>query len=399
MDRARLAKRNQRLSAFQHRLTWREQLRRRLLLAYAALPSPWPQKPIKNTFLLIRPDHLGDMVLTMPTIQALKQANPSARLVGLVGDWTAEIIATYPEIDLVLTLPFPGFTRRPNDSGLFQPYTMALHWARKLRQLRAETAIILRPDHWWGALLTYLAGIPNRIGYALPDVKPFLTDPIPDQSVHTVLRSLRLVREWTGPVDPRTIRLSYPVTETDREQVVALLNASSIRPDQPLVVIHPGAGTPIKRWLPQQWSIVADRLAERLKAAVVFTGSDQEHAEIGAIIGQMRQTGVSIAGETTVGQLAALYERAAVVLGPDSGPLHLAVASGAPTVHLFGPADPALFGPWGDPQRQIVLTSDIACRPCNILHWPGDSPQNHPCIRDITAPQVIDAALQVANRR
>jgi ADP-heptose:LPS heptosyltransferase len=87
----------------------------------------------------------------------------------------------------------------------------------------------------------------------------------------------------------------------------------------------------------------------------------------------------------------------AVVLGSDSGPLHLAVACGAPTVHLHGPADPVQFGPWGDPQKHVVLTSGIACSLCRISDWPGDSPDNHLRIRDITPPQMGDAALRMTD--
>src|SRR5262249_53975081 len=157
-----------------------------------------------------------------------------------------------------------------------------------------------------------------------------------------------------------------PIAAEDREYVNSLLAASQISADQPLIAVHAGAGTPIKQWPVEGWATVADRVADKLRATVILTGSDNEYPQILQIISKMRQKAVSVAGETNIGQLAALYERASVVLGADSGPLHLAVAAGAPTVHLYGPADPAEFGPWGDPLRQIVLTSPIGCRPCRI---------------------------------
>jgi len=401
VDRVRLAERNRRLTAFQHDLTWREELRRQLLHAYTWLPRPMREKPIRGTFLLIRPDHLGDVLLTTPAIRALKQAQPNARLVGLAGAWSADVLAAYSEIDMVLTLPFPGFTRQPKES-LMTPYTMAWNWALKVRQLRAETAIILRPDHWWGALLAYMAGIPRRVGYDHPDVRPFLTHRVPTVQRHAIQQNLRLVEQWTGPVQRDNVVYKFPIAEADRDYIGGLLSAAQVPAERPLIIIHAGAGTPIKQWAPENWAAVADRLNTRLDAAVIFTGSDNEHPVIGRIIDKMRHgrgQAVSLAGETNVAQLAALYERATVALGADSGPLHLAVASGAPTVHLFGPADPHEFGPWGNPQRQIVLTSDIGCRPCRILDWPGDSPTNHPCIRDIKPQQVIEAALQAVQNR
>jgi heptosyltransferase-2/heptosyltransferase-3 len=398
LDRAKLAERNRHLTVFQHQLTWQEKLRRQILVAYTGLPRPQLEKPVRGTFLLIRPDHLGDMLLTTPAIRALKEALPSSRLVGLAGAWSADVLAAYPEIDMVLTLPFPGFTRQPKE-GLLTPYTMAWNWALKVRQLRAETAIILRPDHWWGALLAYMAGIPRRIGYDLPDVRPFLTHRVPYVKRHAVLQSMRLVQDWTKPVPRADIDYSFPVAEADRQFIRDVLTTAQVPATAPIIVIHAGAGTPIKQWSPENWAMVADRLASKLQATVVFTGSDREHNLIFQIMDKMKQRTVSLAGDTNVAQLAALYERATVALGADSGPLHLAVASGTPTVHLYGPADPDEFGPWGNPTRQIVLTSDIGCRPCRILDWPGDNPVNHPCIRDIKPQRVYEAALQAIERR
>ncbi len=401
-DRARLAERNKQLTAYQHRLTWREEVRRQLLTVYGSLPAPRIQKPIPGTFLIIRPDHLGDNLLTMPSICALAAANPKARCIGLVGGWSAPVMAAYREVQQVLTLPFPGFTRAPKES-LWQPYLMALSWARRVRALRAEVALIMRPDHWWGALLAYLAGIPVRVGYDLPEVAPFLTRCVPFARGHVVRQCLRLVEPWTDVVSDEAVRYSFPQHPDDQQDVQTMLAANGIGSETPLIVIHPGAGTPIKRWEPGHWATVAERLAAHFQASIVFTGNDSEYPQIMRIIGQMngstKQQAISLAGDTHLGQLSALYARALVVIGSDSGPLHLAVASGAPTVHLYGPADPDEFGPWGDPRRQIVLTSGIGCQPCRILDWPGDDPANHPCIRDITPRQVLDAAIRAVERR
>jgi ADP-heptose:LPS heptosyltransferase len=109
----------------------------------------------------------------------------------------------------------------------------------------------------------------------------------------------------------------------------------------------------------------------------------------------MKQAAIIMAGDTRVNQLAALFQRAKVVLGPDSGPLHLAAAVQTPTVTLFGPADPIEFGPWGSPQKHMILTSDIGCRPCRVIDWTGDDLAYHPCVREITVARVLDAARRV----
>lgn len=394
--RRRLAERNKRLTAYQHRLTVRERVRRQLIRTAAAVPT-LIQHPEQNTILVIRPDHLGDMLLSMPAIQALRQAQPHARIVMLCGGWAADVCAAYPEIDLVLTLPFPGFTRTIKPGNFLTPYREAWRWAKSLRKLKADTAIILRPDHWFGGLLAKWAGIPNRIGFDQPDLSPLLSARVPLERDHAVKQSMALIGRAIGSGSVSgSVKLTYPIEPADRRIIDQRLSGFGIKPSDPVVCIHPGAGTALKRWPPGSWAWIADQLIARWDCAVILTGSESESGEAQAVRSAMRYPNhaVSLTGETSIRTLAALFARSRVVCGSDSGPLHLAVASGAPTVHLYGPADPVQFGPYGDPARQIVLASSIACRPCGILDWRDDAIENHPCVRDITPRDVLDAALR-----
>ncbi len=392
-----LARRNQALAEQQHARSIRQRLRSVMLSAIARLPVP--QTPSDgSTILLIRPDHLGDVLLTSPAVKALASAQPEARLVALVGPWSAGIISAYPEIDLTLTLPFPGFSRNPARIPS-RSFLMATKWARQLRQIKADSAIIFRPDHWWGAMLAHMAGIPNRIGFDVPDVAPFLTQKQPLVVGHAVEHNMALVSTWADmPID--SVNVNFPVDESDRHYVSQKLTDRGLPEGTPRVIIHPGTGTLIKQWAPVHWARVADHLSTTWGVPIIFTGSDHEIQLVHSITDMMVCPTIAFAGETNVYQLAALYKDAHVVLGPDSGPLHLAAAVGTPTVHLFGPADPVEFGPWGCPSRHAALTTNIACRPCRIIDWPGAGPAEHPCVRDISVDDVIAAALSVvANRQ
>jgi heptosyltransferase-2/heptosyltransferase-3 len=304
------------------------------------------------------------------------------------------VLANYPEIDQVLTLPFPGFSRGDKTS-LRAPYDLAVLSARHLRRIKYTSALIFRPDHWWGAMLAKWAGIPRRIGYDLPDTSHFLTDAIPHQHEHAVLQNVRLVEQLIGTSQAESLSLSFPVDPRERAWVDGYLEEWGITSQQPIIAIHPGSGTWVKHWGDEKWASVADTLAEQLESLIVFTGGDHELPLVQRILAQMHQPACVMVGETSVGSLAALYERAKLVLGPDSGPLHLAAAVGTPTVTLFGPADPVEFGSWGDPQKHMMLWSNIGCRPCRILDWGGDAPENHPCVREISVGQVLDAARRV----
>ena len=200
------------------------------------------------------------------------------------------------------------------------------------------------------------------------------------------------MERWTGKLEPEEAVYTFPIDPFEKAYVNGYLEEWGITPDQPIICIHPGTGTWVKHWQEKQWAVVADTLSGQLDARVVFTGGDHELPLISRIVNAMNEKVCIMAGDTRIGQLGALYQRSQVVVGPDSGPLHLAAAVGTPTVSLFGPADPVEFGPWGQPNKHIVLTTDIGCRPCRVLDWGSDKPEFHPCVREISVAQVLEAA-------
>ncbi len=398
MDREALVIRNKTMAEAFHSTPIKHQARRVLLNLASRFPVLNGRHAQPDRILLIRPDHLGDVLLTAPAIAALKLAHPNLEIHALVGPWAADAIANYPEVDLVLTLAFPGFSRTPKTS-LRSPYQLAVSSAAHLRRLGYGHAVIMRPDHWWGALVARLAGIPERIGYDLPDVKPYLTHAVKPQHEHAVLQNVRLFENWIPGAETRELANNFSVHDNDQAYINGYLSGWGITRKQPIFCIHPGTGTAVKHWTEDGWAQIADILTEQLDAQVVFTGGDNELSLVQRIVTQMKQPAIIMAGDTRVGQLAALFQRAKVVLGPDSGPLHLAVAVQTPTVTLFGPADPVEFAPWGNPDKHIVLTSNIGCRPCRVVDWSGDDLSMHPCVREITVARVLEAARRVAQNR
>jgi heptosyltransferase-2/heptosyltransferase-3 len=396
-----LVRRNIALAQAYHKTPFKHRVRQAVLkgiarVPFAPIPSP---RGVPERILLIRPDHLGDVLLATPAVRALRHARPLAEIHLLVGPWAAQVLAPYEAVDQVLTLPFPGFSRSPKRS-LRSPYELALSASRMLRRIGYTSAVILRPDHWWGAMLAHLAGIPQIIGYAVENVAPFLTDAVPHQPQpqHVILQNLRLVEYWTGVVPQRDLVYRYDIQEKDIHYIDGYLSEWGISPETPLVCIHAGSGTQVKQWDAEKWASVAETLAEQMDVQIILTGSDSEiplARQIAAMMHDHRPC--TIAGDTDIGQLAALFSRARAVLGADSGPLHLAAAVGTPTVTLYGPANPMEFGAWGHPNKQIMLMSDIGCRPCGVLDWSIDAPENHPCVKEITVGRVLEAARRAMN--
>ena len=366
------------------------------------------QRPAESVrILLVRPDHLGDLLLTTPALQALREHAPGAQITLLVGPWSREIVARQPALDCLQTCAFPGFQRA--SQGMLAPYRLLFRTARELRRGRYDLALNLRPDFWWGAALLYLAGIPCRVGYALQPGKSFLTHALPFPTPeHAAISNLRLVNAglaalgYEGLIEPFTPQ-NYPTrftpTAEERTWVRERLRAEGIADDAPLILIPPGSGGAVKLWRSEAWANCANALRVWLTssspARILLTGSPGERPLVEEVARGI--PGAALVTDATIGQLAALLERATCVLTVDNGPGHMAVAQGTPSVHLFGPTDPRIFGPWGDPARHIVLASTQCCPacpaiPCGRLDWTPAELPGHPCVRVITEERVLEAA-------
>lgn len=387
--------------------TRRQQVRRMALRTIGAMVrhrqnmvvSPPPRR-----ILLIRPDHLGDVLWLTPALRALRVGLPEVTIAVAIGPWSRPILENNTDYDELLTLDFPGFTRRSKRSVL-APYQLLREAARDLRTRGFDTAIVLRDDHWWGALLAAAAAIPHRLGFAHPDVAPFLTEahPLPSGE-HAALGNLRLVdallRHAGRPsilVDPRALHAA-PLTHSlvfDPGAAAAAHAAALLAPfgasAGPIVAIHASAGVPVKLWEEGRLAAVADGLVRATGARIVLTGSKGDEALTGTVAAAMTTgTPLDLTARTTIPELVALYRRCALVLGPDSGALHLAVAAGVPTLHLYGPADPVRFGPWGDPARQRVVSAGMHCERCGDLS--PERPRGAACMLAIGTDQVLTAA-------
>lgn len=375
-----------------------------------------PRGPfIAPRILLIRPDHLGDLVLTTPVLQALKMHAPDAHITMMVGPWSREVVSRHPAINELIICPFPGFQRAAQKA--LAPYTLLVSTAQQLRKGHYDLAINLRPDFWWGAALIYLAGIPKRIGYAIQPGTPFLTYALPfsaTQPEHATVSNLRLTSAALGalhctplanPYTPAHYPLHFVPTAEERQWVTECLGDAGIGEETPIAVIHPGTGAAVKLWRTEAWITCANQLATGqvtpMPLRVVLTGSRSERPMLEEIA-----RGVSPApllmGDTTVGQLAALLKRASLVLGVDNGPLHMAVAQNTPTVQIFGPTDTRIFGPWGDAEQHIVITSTQRCPscpmiPCGRLDFTPDELDAHPCVRLVSEQHMLTAIAKCAD--
>ncbi len=307
-----------------------------------------------------------------PALKRFRAALPDWHITLVVGPWSQVIVADDESVDQVVTIPFPGFTRA-NHVPPWQPYRQLFDEADHMRADRPAAVVTVRDDHWWAALMARVAGTPVIIGADHSSMDGLLTDSVPLKCEHWVARDIEILdgaaqilggefqRQISSPAsDP----LIWNVTESDRVAGVELLK--SVRIGGPFAAIHPGSGAPVKLWPADRWAQVADALAED-GLSVLLTGTEAEEPLIARIADATKSNPMSLVGKTTLRTLAAIFAQAAVVAGVDSGPMHLAVAVDAPTVHVYGPSDVAAYGPWGASGRHRVVTAGLSCPRCGDL--------------------------------
>ena len=360
--------------------------------------------PEIRRILVIRPDHLGDLLFATPALHLLRETYPRARITGAVGPWGRPMWARNRDLDALITIPFPGITggRR---GGPLTPYKLLGRAAEALAKNQYDLGIVLRSDHWWGAALLWAAGVPRRWGYNTPGMAPWLTHPIPyTPGRHEVEQSFRLVEAaarhggaWRG----------IPLN-VDRERGLPPLRPPTPTPIQDdsmnewlqfpkRAIIHPGTGAANKLWTLDGWAEVITRLRDD-GWAIALTGSPDERklteAILAPITGDQPPIPINLAGHTSnLNQLAWLFTQAHIVLGVDSGPLHIAAALHLPTVHLYGPSDERIWGPWGDPRRHRALRAPNT-RPTGKLEVGSDNLEGGPEMRAITPDMALTSSDQ-----
>lgn len=330
---------------------------------------------------------VGDAVMSLPALQAIRDRFPRAEITLLARPWVAELYA------------------RARFAGRVIPYTAGkgfrdwLGKRRAGRELRADgfDCAILLQNAFEAALIAWLADIPRRVGYNRDGRGFFLTDAIPVPSPgeippHECYYYLELLRR-AGFLDQlpevKEIRLggAAEASEAGRQRLAETDLGSEV------IGVSPGAvfGN-AKRWMPERFAEAAVRVASARRAAVALFGSAAERALCETVARGIAPSGVrvrNLAGETTLGQFIDLAAACRLFLTNDSGAMHIASAVGVPTVAVFGATDHTATGPVAPWSR--VVREPVECAPCKLRECPID----HRCMRRVSAERVADTALKL----
>jgi ADP-heptose:LPS heptosyltransferase len=350
--------------------------------------------------LLIRLRLIGDVVFTTPAIRALRRQFPDARLVYVVEPDAAPIVRANPHLDQVIV------ACRPDAPGRLR---QDLALIRGLRRERFNLAV----DFHGGpraSLMAWASGAPRRIGYEIAGRGWMYTErvarPRELRPRHSVLNQWDLLAPLQlPPLDPTRDATEMPVEPEAAQAVLSRLHHAGVRPEHTLVVVHVSAGNPFRRWPADAFVALLVRLVNMDRAARILVTSGPSDAEAaGRILARARQhlepaaaTALLDCGEFDLVQLRAVLDHAALYVGGDSGPLHIAGTTRVPVVALFGPTLAERSVPWRDPSlvTEPVEPGPLSCRPCDQRRCePGD----FRCLSSITPDQVATACERALAR-
>jgi lipopolysaccharide heptosyltransferase II len=346
--------------------------------------------------LTVRLDNMGDVLMTTPALHALKRSAEGRRITLLASPAGAAVAPLLGEVvDDVIAYDAPWVK---NAAKADAERDLAL--VRQLAARQFDAAVVFTvysQNPLPAALACHLAGIPLRLAHCRENPYALLTDwvrdPEPGDFVrHEAERQLALVAAIGARTDDRRMRFEVP--SAARERIRALL--ASIRRDErrPLVVVHPGASAPSRRYPAERFGEVVRSLVETHECAVVVTGTREER-ELAAAVADAGHSGsdvTNLAGELDLGELGALLARADVLVSNNTGPVHIAAAVGTPVVDLYALTNPQ-HTPWQVPHR--VLYRDVACRYCYKSVCPhGDTL----CLAAVDPGEVVQAVRELVAR-
>jgi ADP-heptose:LPS heptosyltransferase len=341
-----------------------------------------------HNILLVQLGDIGDVVLTGPTVRAIKETCPNARVSLLVRKPFGGLFCADPHLhEVVESAQVRGLS--------FYTLRTLLLLVRRLRRARYDLVIDLRTGDR-GAVLTRLTGAAERIGRH-EDNKPFwyqhlftrlLADlpPTPLRAHPGAWQSLRVARaigfEYTD-----TFPKLYP-TPQDASRAAVLLATCGLTSATRWVSINPCSRWKYKEWGYEKWTEVIDSLWLHHNLPAVLVGSSEEAAAAEEIIAGRNERAFNLAGKTTLGELAALLSMSALHLGVDSAAPHMAAATGTPTLTLFGPGD---WRGWtvADELHRVAV-APLPCVPCNKKGC--DDTEKSRCLDELSAGRVCEEA-------
>ena len=341
-----------------------------------------------HKFLLLRLDHIGDLIMTTPAIRALRRSFPSARIDVLAKEETAPVLRGNPHLDRVIAFNAPWTTARGRKATAFE--TLCL--ARSLRRERYDSVVAFRADPR-EALLARATGAPVRLGNGGRGGGFCFTHLVPSEGMrHEIVRCLSVLAALR--VASAGDKMDIFTTEEEETTADGLLRALGAAGERGWAGIHPGAASPRKRWPPGAFA----RLGRLLAAEgfrVLLLGGEGDGGLLEEVAARMGGAPPRLA-PPSLGLLAALIRRLEVLVCNDTAPSHVAQATGTRSVVVYGPTFEAVTGP-RDRARHAVARRPFPCAPCWLPGTRFRCDYDLRCLQQLEPETVMERVHEITN--
>lgn len=316
-----------------------------------------------KSILIIQPGDIGDVVWVTPTLWAVKEKYPDAKVSILVWEGFGTLLEEDPSLHKI-------FEVRRYKGSFFKKAIEQIRFIRGLRKEYFDLVFDLRAGDR-GAILAYITGALTRVSMFYRDV-PFwrnmlfthVVDPPapPERVLGAAEQSLRIVREFG--IDTENTVPKLWVSEKVKERVRQLLDRQNIlNVNQRWITLNPFSRWQYKEWDYDKWVQIMDLVWDKYGLSTVIIGSPEEKDKALELVKKCRGRVFNLAGQTTLGELAGVLASSFLHIGVDSAAPHIAAAVGIPTITIYGPSDWRDWAPPGDNHR--VVTPDDDCVPCH----------------------------------
>ncbi len=354
-------------------------------------------KVIKNPekILIIRLSAIGDVVDVLPALSCLRSNFPESRISWLVEDRASTILSGHPDIDDVIVFPRKKWRRGILKANrVFSTLSDILSFYRKLHGECYDLVLDFQGNLKSG-IMDLITGSENRVGFAKGFSKEFnylftKYKVCPqNKREHRIDKNLSLLKGIGFKAKFQNPEL--PVSRPDQEYISKFIDENN-KCSAPLIIVNPCTSEygSYKRWSTLNYARLADMILQKYDVEVIFTWGPNELEIANEIVAHMKQKAL-VSCKTTIKQLIELMRRANLYIGGDTGPLHIASTLCIPTVAIFGPKDPILYGPYNE--NAAIISKELPCSPCR-----NRTCSDPECLTTILPEEVFQAVNQLMDK-
>jgi len=353
-------------------------------------------KFLMMNILIVKLSAIGDVIHTLPALNAIRKNYPEAHITWLIEEDAAAIVEGHRALARTLVSKRKRWAKEIISASWKHALKEAYTFIRQLRDTRYDLIFDFHGLLKSGILI-WLAKGKRKIGYGKGMAHQeysylFLNERIPPVSMENHALMINMMMLKAVGIQEDEITYDVPVSSANERAAEFLLQKHGISPSEPVVAMNPVAKWETKLWDSRKFSELADRIIEEFNVQVIFTGSGSDRNVITEIISNMKHSAHDFSGQTPLKVLAALYTKIDFLVSTDTGPMHLCAAMGTPVVALFGPTAPWRTGPFGNIHK--VIRADVPCSPCFKRTCDTGG-----CMNRISVDQVMDGIRALGIRR